>query len=525
MGIFSLLLSISYYSVCLPVTYLFLLVCYRLVLHPLRQYPGPLLARITDAYGGLYAARRRLYLATWTNHKQYGPVVRQGPNRLVFNTVTALHDIYQNPRVAKSSVYLFARMGHGPSVFDELDRDKHRRKRKIVGMALTERSMREFEPSMQSQLDVFLRIILESSKKPKPMDMSEICERLGTDIVGELAFGYPLKSQTEKANRFLLKGLNLTAARINVLMQFPVLSLADGLLRRFARKHRGRYLSTISTMIRSRVSQDQDAQRDLYSFAAGQLEVDLDDLRHSELWAEAIFFIIAGGSTSATAMTALFFYLSRYPECCRLLREEIRSEFDSGSNITALRVGKCEYLRACINETLRMSPPSVGTLWRQVPESDTDDTPFVVDGHVIPKGTLVGVNHYCLHHNEAYFPDPFIFKPERWLGAREGGHGTDPSTSDTMPGFAPFSLGARGCAGKAMAYQEVGLVVAKTMYYFDFQTAPGYLGLTGARPERPHEFQLFDNFTASHNGPVLEFTPRPGAQEELATFTVDEPHV
>ena len=47
-----------------------------------------------------------------------------------------------------------------------------------------------------------------------------------------------------------------------------------------------------------------------------------------------------------------------------------------------------------------MSPPVPGTLWRQQASDDYGDKPIVIDGHVIPRGTYVGVNTYALHHNE-----------------------------------------------------------------------------------------------------------------------------
>ncbi len=47
-----------------------------------------------------------------------------------------------------------------------------------------------------------------------------------------------------------------------------------------------------------------------------------------------------------------------------------------------------------------MSPPTPGTLWRCLAPEEEGRGPFVVDGHVIPQGTKVGVNIYSLHHNE-----------------------------------------------------------------------------------------------------------------------------
>ncbi|PVH99123.1 hypothetical protein DM02DRAFT_480706, partial [Periconia macrospinosa] len=49
-----------------------------------------------------------------------------------------------------------------------------------------------------------------------------------------------------------------------------------------------------------------------------------------------------------------------------------------------------------------------------------------------------------IHHNEEYFPEPFIFKPERWMGK-------EPGTMDrksSLEAFSPFSVDSRACPGK-----------------------------------------------------------------------------
>ena len=161
-----------------------------------------------------------------------------------------------------------------------------------------------------------------------------------------------------------------------------------------------------------------------------------------------------------------------------------------------------------------MSPPTSTTLWREQDRKDTSPEPIVVDGVVIPKGTMVGVNVYAINHNKDVFPDPFAYKPERWL--EDGGF--DEATKRRMnETFSPFSVGPRGCAGKAMAYLEVSLVLAKAIWYFDFERAPGELGAIGGGKSgdkrgryRTGESQLEDIFSSRHDGPYLMFRPRKG---------------
>lgn len=159
-----------------------------------------------------------------------------------------------------------------------------------------------------------------------------------------------------------------------------------------------------------------------------------------------------------------------------------------------------------------MSPPASGILWREQAPETGDQALLVVDGHVIPKGTVLGVNVYSLHHNEEYFPDSFTYRPERWLEDAD-----TEARRHMRDAFIPFSVGPRGCAGKSMAYLETGLVVAKVLWYFDFEAAPGKLGKVGEGHagmeegrEREGVFQLYDTFTAMHDGPYLRFKPRGG---------------
>jgi cytochrome P450 len=222
-----------------------------------------------------------------------------------------------------------------------------------------------------------------------------------------------------------------------------------------------------------------------------------------------------GGDTTASAICATFFYLSRNPDCYQKLAAEIRSTFASSDEIKGgPKLAKCHYLRACIDESMRMSPPVTATLWREQIANDGDVSPLLVDGHVIPKGAYVGVNAYAIHHNEQYFPDSFKFAPERWL--TEVKNPEDKAARKLMSdAFAPYSIGPRGCAGKSMAYLEISLIVAKALWYFDFRAAPGPLGKVGEGVEgntngrgRRHEYQLYDAFTARHDGPHLIFTRR-----------------
>ncbi|KAI0532291.1 cytochrome P450 [Xylaria digitata] len=497
------------YIAILSLLYVSFVVTYRIFLHPLRNYPGPLLAKVSDIYAGYFAVKMSLHLTTYSDLKHYGTVIRHGPNKLIFNSAAASQDIYNTEKTNKSRVYLLTVASGKPSIFSMLDKRQHRIRRKIMGQAVNDKAVRAFEPTMTEQIEIFIQQLWSSSRVSDPVNVTERCKWLGMDIVGHLAFGYALNLQTDPTNRYMTPGLAVSTYQFNCFMQCPLLKTLrlHHLIGITGTKERLKYAKTLHYIIRNRLSEPTHAHNDLYSFVADHLDNASGGIQTSELWSEAVFFFPAAGDTTTTAISALFFYLSRNPIAYKKLATEIRSTFRHYEDIRGgQQLTGCRYLRACIDEALRMSPPASGTLWR---EPYNDGEPIVIDGHVIPPGTQVGVSAYSLHHNETYFAKPFEYDPDRWLIEDEA------ALSLMHSAFTPFSLGARGCAGKSMAYLETGLVIAKTIWLFDFEIAPGKLGTLGegvpgkgGERGRPNEFQLYDTFGSRHDGPNLIFRLR-----------------
>ncbi|KAI1773208.1 cytochrome P450 [Hypoxylon cercidicola] len=516
MGLTQELVGIAVYAAYLLVPCLLIVAIYRTRLHSLKEYPGPVFAKLTDCYGGYQAIAKRTHLDIWQNHKQYGPVIRYGPNRLLFNSATAVQDIYQNPNFTKSHLYVLSRLGGGSSIFSTMDKDHHRHKRQLYAQALSDRSMRMFEPTILEHLDVFLKLILKASDSSMPAEMTSRCQYLGFDIIGSLALGQRLNLQTEEKNRIILRLLIAAKTQVNILMHLPAFRFLSNVFRALPSRQGRQFRSALTDIFMARKAQENE-QQDLYSILTGPATEGIFE----NITGEIVFFLTAGGTPPATTICALFFYLSRYPKCYKALTQEIRSTFSSSKEIrSGPQLASCQYLRACIDESMRINPPSLATLWRE--QTEDSRVPVTVDGHVVPRGTQVGVNIYALHHNEHYFPDPFAFKPERWLETTGSLSSEESVQSKSQKAFIPFMVGPRACAGKAMVYLEVSLVVAKTLWYFDFETAPGSLGKVGEGDasstngrNRVNEFQMFDVFNSHHCGPNLLFRPRGDCYSEL----------
>lgn len=225
-----------------------------------------------------------------------------------------------------------------------------------------------------------------------------------------------------------------------------------------------------------------------------------------ELIAEAGILIVGGSGTTATSLTSTIFYLLHYSEKLEILQLEIRAKFKDVEEIhIGSRLNSCRFLFACIDEAMRLSPAIGAMLPREILSGG-----LTVDDEYFPAGVDVGVPGYSIHHNETYYPDPFSFKPERWLSSNSS---SDSALTLARSAFCPFGVGRTSCVGKYLAYQEMAISLARMLWLFDMRLQPGStLGEghkeLGEGRERKEEFQLYDRFVSTHAGPMVEFRPQ-----------------
>lgn len=131
-----------------------------------------------------------------------------------------------------------------------------------------------------------------------------------------------------------------------------------------------------------------------------------------------------------------------------------------------------------------MSPGVPGYLIRESPKD------AIINGHFIPANTQIGVPGWTMHRDPDIFPDPTVFKPERWLTESEA------ELQRLRSVHFPFSYGPRACIGKNLAYNTIYLVMARIAFLFDIES----------REPLPLEFHVKDHFAAGEkNGPFLKF--------------------
>lgn len=217
---------------------------------------------------------------------------------------------------------------------------------------------------------------------------------------------------------------------------------------------------------------------------------------------------MTGSDAISTGMAGCFYYLSRNPEAYKEVCAEVRHAFSLADEIrTGPKLTSCVYLRACIDEALRMSPPVGGALWREVCKGGVN-----INGQTIPHGYDVGVPIYAIQHNPAYYPDPFRYTPERWI---VGESVTQDSVELARSAFSAFSIGPVGCVGKNLAYLELMVTMARVVWTLDIKDVtdatlniPGEKYLSKYEDHAKNEYRLRDRFTSWKDGPMLSFRVR-----------------
>jgi cytochrome P450 len=100
-----------------------------------------------------------------------------------------------------------------------------------------------------------------------------------------------------------------------------------------------------------------------------------------ELASNAQLIILAGSETTATLLTATTYYLTTNPMTLEKLTNEVRSSFESESDIDMVSVQRLSYMLAALNEGLRLFPPVINGIQRKIREEGD----MIID-HYIPGG-------------------------------------------------------------------------------------------------------------------------------------------
>ncbi|KAI8302091.1 Cytochrome P450 monooxygenase alt3 [Colletotrichum sp. SAR11_240] len=435
---------------------------YNIYFHPLRHYPGPRLWAISRLPWNLVNLKGSLAFRIRELHEQYGPVVRIAPDELSYTSSTAWKKIY-GQRTPEFPKCFDGRGIAGPSVTNPAvrnggivtaDQEPHARLRKAVLPAFSERALREQEEILQLYANKLVDRLRSSSKTGAPQDLVKWFSLAAFDIISDLAFGQAAGC-LDDASQPWLQVIGTRAQGI-VRYQFAIHYGLEGWLEWLAPKAQKLALKKHGELTAGKVKRRLQATENKKDFMSYILENPQADLSNADLVRMASAFIVAGSGTAATALSGITYFLCRSPEKYSRLTQEIRNAFTRDEDITMTSTGELRYLKAVIEEGLRIYPPSPSALPRFVPGAGED-----IDGKWVPGGTAVGVHQLSAAHSGFNWSHPKEFIPERWMDEDFG--------KDDKSASQPFSFGPRNCIGKCMAYAELRIVLAKILWNFDLE--------------------------------------------------------
>ncbi|KAI1171197.1 putative cytochrome P450 [Nemania sp. FL0916] len=477
----------------------FVLLCriiYLTWFHPLAKYPGPLLARYTNLYGAYRAWKGDVHHDLHRYHGIYGDYVRYAPNRVSMNTAAALYDIYgHGARVQKFKGYQ-ALSSMAANTLTMSDKAQHAARRRFISQAFSQSSLRMLEPAIRSRIERFCRQISITD--------------LAFDLMTAVTFGKDYNTTEDPRFRYVVQCIETSNVRLGVLFQAS--ELAFGKLDRIFLKQSviasARFVNFLSKLLQYRLQTETTEIKDIFSYLQRCKDPDTGQgLSPKEISTETATFIVAGSDTTSTAMASLAHYLASSSRHYRLATHEIRTTFSSVDEISfGPQLNACVFLRACLDEALRITPPGGGPLWREV----EPPTGAVIDGEYIPAGCIVGSSIYAMHHSPRNWEDPNKFVPERWM--HEHGHDKEKEGARRPTAYFPFGFGPRSCVGKPLAIAEVMLTFALLLWQFDFRRADSDRDSVGEWWEgddtEAEEYVLKDHVTGQKQGPVLCFRSR-----------------
>jgi cytochrome P450 len=175
---------------------------------------------------------------------------------------------------------------------------------------------------------------------------------------------------------------------------------------------------------------DLEERRDILSTLLQARTEDGETMDDKELRDELLTLVLAGHETTANSLSWAWERLTRNPEPHAALVEAVRRDESAE-----------ERVEATITETMR-NRPVIPIIGRRV------QVPWRLGDYGVEPGTAIAMSILLVHHREDVYPDPFAFRPERWLGRK-------PGTYD----WIPFGGGIRRCLGAALAMAEQRVVL------------------------------------------------------------------
>ncbi|KAF9468084.1 cytochrome P450 [Collybia nuda] len=168
---------------------------------------------------------------------------------------------------------------------------------------------------------------------------------------------------------------------------------------------------------------------------------------------------LAGSDTTASVVASFMLAMAHYPDVQSRAQAELKAVVGLSKLPNFTDRPMLPYIDSILSETLRWNPAAP----LAVPHRSVEDD--VYEGMYIPAGSVIIGNSWAILHDENAYPEPFAFKPERFLGDNEKQLPPDPAI------VGAFGFGRRICPGRHFAMDAAWIAIASILTCFKISKA------------------------------------------------------
>ncbi|KAJ7483464.1 cytochrome P450 [Mycena latifolia] len=345
--------------------------------------------------------------------------------------------------------------------------DHWRKHRRLFHEAFNATAAQDYRPKERAASHELLRRLLRD-----PDDIMEHLRHMAGDIIMSVAYGINVLPQND-----LYVALAKDAVHTLVIASVPGRFLVDALpvlkyvpdwfpgagFKRTARKWR----RLARAMIESPFAEAKrrmaagNAPASFTSVFLGRI----DDAEEREQKEQSVKMIAGnmytgGADTTVSALGTFFLAMLSNPEAQKKAQMEIDSVLGNGHLPDFDDQDSLPYVSAIVKEVLRWRSVTPIAIPHFLPTEDE------YKGYRLPAGSIVIPNAWAILHDEAMYPEPYAFKPERFLLDDK------PNPAVRSPDAA-FGFGRRVCPGRHMASSSVWIAAVSVLATFDITKAIG----------------------------------------------------
>lgn len=454
---------------------------YNLYFHPLRRFPGPILAaasKLYESYFDLLKGQGGQYVYRVDRmHDIYGPIVRITPDELHIRDVEYFDTLYTLRKDRDKDPQHTQIFGTPLSLFGSELHEAHKARRSAINPFFSRSSVLRLEPVIKGKVQKMCDNVSESSKRGELVHLRQAFVAVTVDIVTEYSFAEcagtldrpDFSPDWESMMNGVTEGVPLAKAIPGIVQVMQ--SLPSKFLR-FINPLMGSF-SEYQAIIRHQVKHvraefakyaSHDVERPKLPHATifhTLLESPLPPYERSEerLTQEGIGLISAASETGSLVMVGTMFHVLSNPDLVTQLRQEINSIIPN-PRVSAdwRKLESLPLLTAVVKEGLRITTAISGRLPLVVRE------PLQYRGWTIPVHTSVSMSPRDALLDPDIFPKPKTFDPYRWLRPM-----SDEKKQKMQANYLPFNKGPRMCLGRNLAYANMYHNIAALIARFDLE--------------------------------------------------------